>query len=80
MQPESTRQQLLTLIEHLPDSELPAVARMLCGFFDPAEFACLLAAEDPTPLDAETAVQIERARQERHLAVPLDQIVTTPRS
>jgi len=61
----SDRQELHALVDHIPESELVAVRKILRALMDPLDLALLTA-----PLDDEPETEEERAEVEQALAEP----------
>jgi hypothetical protein len=62
---DTGRQDLHTLVDHLPPGEVPAARKILRALMDPVELSLLSA-----PLDDEPETEDERAAVERALAEP----------
>jgi hypothetical protein len=62
---DANRQELHTLVDHIPESDLPAARKILRALMDPVELTLLTA-----PLDDEPETEGERAAVERALAEP----------
>ncbi|MDQ2899085.1 MAG: hypothetical protein M3Y07_04700 [Acidobacteriota bacterium] len=63
----SIREELRTLVDHIPGRDAPAVRKMLRAFIDPLELKLLLAPLDDEPISEheEEALQASEERRQR---------------
>lgn len=57
------RQELHALVDHIPETDVPAARKILCALIDPVELSLLTA-----PLDDEPETEEERAAVEKALS------------
>ncbi len=61
---EADRQELHTLVDHIPASDLPAVRKILGALADPVWQSILTAPFDDEPENEEERAEVEAARSE----------------
>jgi hypothetical protein len=68
------RQELHTLVDHIPPSDLPAARKMLRALADPVELAILNAAVDDEPETDEERAAVERSIDDPSPDIPFEQL------
>ncbi len=74
----SIREELRTLVDHIPDRDAPAVRKMLRAFIDPLELKLLLAPVDDEPITEHEKVALktsEERRQRQEMPLSHDQVL-----
>jgi hypothetical protein len=68
------RQELHTLVDHIPASDLPAARKMLRALADPVELAILNAAVDDEPETEEERAAVESSLKDPSPDIPFEQL------
>jgi hypothetical protein len=68
------RQELHTLVDHIPASDLPAARKMLRALADPVELAILHAAVDDEPETEEERAAVELSLHDPSPDIPFEQL------
>ena len=68
------RQELHTLVDHIPASDLPAARKMLRALADPVELAILNAAVDDEPETEEERAAVESSLSDPSPDIPFEQL------
>jgi hypothetical protein len=68
------RNELHTLVDHIPEGDVSAVVKMLRGLMDPVELAVLLAPLDDELETAEERNAVEASLADRAPDIPFEQI------
>jgi hypothetical protein len=72
--PDIDRQELHTLVDHIPASDLPAARKMLRALADPVELAILNAAVDDEPDTEEERAAVESSLNDPSPDIPFEQL------
>ena len=68
------RQELHTLVDHIPATDLPAARKMLRALADPVELAILHAAVDDEPETEEERTAVESSLNDPSPDIPFEQL------
>jgi hypothetical protein len=69
------RQELRTLVDHIPSSDLPTARKFVRSLVDPAELAILNAPPDDEPESEKERGEVEAARRESGPGTPQEDLV-----
>jgi hypothetical protein len=72
---EADRQELHALVDHLPDSDLPAVRKILRALADPVWQSILSAPFDDEPETEEERAEVEAARGETNAGTSHEEVL-----
>jgi hypothetical protein len=69
------RQELHVLVDHIPESDLPAARKILRGLMDPVALTPLSAPLDDEPETAEERAEVDRALAEPGSGTPHEEVL-----
>jgi hypothetical protein len=72
---EADRQELHTLVDHIPAGDLPAARKILRSLVDPVELALMKAPLDDEPETEEELADVEKALSNPSSDVPMEEVL-----